>query len=132
MSRRYTAIVLIALMINMASGLSIFAQTQNDRDNESLRKIKIKVAKLFSERRGKVIVKHNDGTKIKGYITEVKEDSFSISESKNGTITAVQYPQVKSLNRDALPIAAKILITTAASLGIVIVLIAIAASSPGF
>lgn len=46
------------------SGYSAFAQTAGG-DAESLRKLKVKVAKIYSQRRGKIKVKYNDDTKLK-------------------------------------------------------------------
>lgn len=130
MFAKFTAVVLIALCINLSGVLAINAQTQNNREDENLRKTKTKVAKIFGEKRGKVTVKYNDGTKIKGYITEVKDDNFSVSDSKTGNITAVQYEQVKSVNKNAgLPTAAKAAIISAAVVVGLIVIIGIGISS---
>lgn len=130
MFAKFTVVVLIALCINLSGVLAINAQSQNNREDENLRKTKTKVAKIFGGKRGKVTVKYNDGTKIKEYITEVKDDNFSISDSKTGNITAVQYEQVKSVNKNAgLPTAAKAAIISAAVVVGLIVIIGIGISS---
>ena len=131
MMKKYAMFLLFTLAINMVSGYSITAQSQNS-DAESLRKLKVKVAKIYSQRRGKIIVKYNDGTKLKGYLTEVKDDNFGITETKTGNVTNIQYAQVKSVNRDAIPPAAKFLIGFGVVSGGLLILTAIAVSQPGF
>lgn len=131
MMKKYAAFLLFALVVNVISGYSVSAQTQNS-DAESLRKLKIKVAKIYSQPRGRIIVKYNDGTKLKGYLTEVKDDTFGVTETKTGNVTNIQYAQVKSVNKIALPPIGKVLIVAAASFGVLLILTAIAASQPGF
>ncbi|MEJ7698776.1 MAG: hypothetical protein WKF71_03900 [Pyrinomonadaceae bacterium] len=47
---------------------------------------------------GKLIeVKFNDKTKIKGYITEIKEDNFVLVSKKNGASTDISYDKVKNI-----------------------------------
>ena len=130
MFTRFTVIFLIALSINLSGVLAINAQTRNNREGENLHKTKTQVAKIFGEKRGKVTVKYNDGRKIKGYITEVKDDNFSVSDSKNGDITAVKYADVKSVNKNAgFPLAAKVAIISAAVVVGIIVIVGVGISS---
>lgn len=131
MLKKYTVFLLFALVINVFSSYSVSAQTQNS-NAESLRKLKVKVAKIYSQPRGKIIVKYNDGTKLKGYLTEVKDDTFGVTETKTGNVTNIQYAQVKSVDKIALPLAAKILIPVGALMGGLLILTAIVASQPGF
>lgn len=131
MIKKYAVFLLFALAFNVISGYTVSAQTQN-RDAESLRKLKVKVARIFSQPRGKIIVKYNDGTKVKGYLTEIKDDTFGITETKTGNITNIQYAQVRSVNKDAIPPAAKFLIGLGVVVGGLLILTAIAASQPGF
>ena len=123
MFTKFIVMVLIALCINLSGVLAINAQTQNNREDENLRKVKTNVAKIFGGKRGKVTVKYKNGTKIKGYITEVKDENFSVSNSKTGNITVVQYADVESVNKNAgLPTAAKVgLISAAVVVGLIVI-----------
>ena len=130
MLTKFTAIVLIALCINLSGVLAINAQTQNNSEVENLRKTKTQVAKLFGGKRGKVTVKYKNSTKLKGYITEVKDDNFSVSDSKTGNISVVQYDQVKSVNKNAgFPTAAKVAIISGAVVVGLIVVVGLGLSS---
>lgn len=93
MLRKYTVLMLIGLIINLAFSSFAFAQDAEARVAE---KNKVKVARLGVG--GKLIeVKLNDKTKIKGYITEIKEDSFVLVSKKNGASTDISYDKVKNV-----------------------------------
>ncbi len=129
MIKQITVTVLMFLIINLTMIFSVNAQSQNNRDDENLRNIKTKVARIFSEKRGKVTIKYKDGAKVKGYITEVRDDNFSISEPKSGKIAAVDYAQVSSVSNKSFPLAAKIGIGVAAGIGVLILIVGIGLSS---
>lgn len=129
MLAKFTVITLIAFVINLSIVLPLYAQTQNDREAKNLQKVKTNVAKLFGNKRGKTTVKYKDGTKIKGYITEVKDDFFSISESKSASIVSIKYDQVQSVSQYSFPTAAKIAIGVAAGIGVLIIIVGVGLSS---
>ncbi len=129
MLTKLTTIFLIFLTINLSFALPLYAQNQNDRDGENLRKVKTNVARIFANKRGKTTVKYKDGTKSKGYITEVKDDSFAVSDSKSGKITNIQYEQVKSVSQYSFPTAAKIAIGVAAGFGVLVLIVGIGLAS---
>jgi small nuclear ribonucleoprotein (snRNP)-like protein len=45
----------------------------------------------------KVQVKLKDGTKLKGFISEITDDYFVVTNEKDGQSTAIPYPQVKQV-----------------------------------
>ena len=71
------------------------AQTTFDTQIESTRS---KVEKLRAGN-SKVEVKLRDKTKIKGYITAVDQDSFTVSDSKTGTTQTVAYREVSDVKK---------------------------------
>lgn len=93
MLKKYISLVSIGLMLNLAFSNFVFAQ---DSETRAAQKIKIRVARIGTG--GKVIeVKFKDKTKIKGYITEIKEDSFVLVSKKNGASTDISYDKVKNV-----------------------------------
>ncbi len=93
MLKKYSVFVLIGLIINLTFCSFVFAQ---DTETRAAEKAKVKVAKLGIG--GKLIeVKFNDKTKIKGYITEIKEDSFVLVSKNNGASTNISYDKVKNI-----------------------------------
>ena len=95
MLKKYAGLVLIGLIINLTFGGFVYAQ---DTETRAAEKAKIKVVKLGVG--GKLTeVKFKDKTKIRGYITEIKEDYFVLVSKKNAASTNVRYDQVKDVGR---------------------------------
>jgi hypothetical protein len=93
MLKKYIGLVSISLILNLAFSNFVFAQ---DPETRATQKIKIRVAEIGTG--GKVIeVKFKDKTKIKGYITEIKEDMFVLVNKKNGASTNISYDKVKNV-----------------------------------
>ncbi len=109
--KKYIGLVLIGLILNLAFSSFAFAQ---DSETRATQKIKIRVAEIGT--RGKVVeVKFKDKTKIKGYITEIKEDSFVLVSKKNGASTDISYDKVKNI-QPILATSRKVGLTVAAGL----------------
>lgn len=95
MLKKYTTFMMVALLINFA--FSGFVRAQ-DTENRATEKVKIKVAK-FGTGSKLTEVKLKDKTKIKGYITEIKEDHFVVVSKKDRASTSIMYNDVKSVGR---------------------------------
>ncbi len=61
------------------------------------KKVKTEIAKLGVGTDARIKVKLKDGTKLKGYVSEIKENSFTIIETKNGNAASVLYSQAKQV-----------------------------------
>ena len=95
MLKKYSTLMLIGLIINLAFSSFVLAQ---DAETKAAEKNKVRVAKLGIG--GRLIeVKLKDDTKIKGYITEIKEDSFVLVGKKNAVSTNISYNQVKKIQK---------------------------------
>ncbi len=124
MSNYYKIILSCGLII--AFTCPIFAQTANDRDARRIIKIKNKVAEINTEPRRKIKVTLETGTKIKGYITEIRDDHFSVLDSKSGKLTQIEYSQVSEAERDGISRLAKSLIVGGITMGAIFIPIFIA------
>ena len=67
-------------------------------------------------------MKLRDKTELQGYISEVSEDSFTVTDLKTETSSVVAYPNVRQVNGHNLTTRTKILIGVAIAVGIGIVL----------
>ncbi len=109
MLKKYIGLVSIGLILNLAFSSFVFAQ---DSETRATQKIKIRVAEIGTG--GKIIeVKFKDKTKIKGYITEIKEDSFVLVSKKNAASTDISYDKVKNI-QPVLATSRKVGLTVAA------------------
>ena len=75
MIKKYLSIGLIGLLVFSANTSLIFAQTKT-ADAE---KIKADVMKRGTNEKKSVRVKMLNGTKLKGYISQIGEDSFTLT-----------------------------------------------------
>lgn len=98
MLQKTLSLMLIGLVLNLALyPTNARANTiQDDKEAKLAEKIKNKVVKLGLGE--KVKVKLKDGTNIKGYISEIKTDQFTITN--NGQPTTIQFIQAKQVKID--------------------------------
>jgi hypothetical protein len=110
MFKKYLVMSLIVLMFNFAGGRLLFARTQeDDKSAESTAKIKTKVAEYRTGEKSRVRVQLRNQTKIKGYVSTIEDNSFTVTDKKTGTATKIEYAQVKKvMNGKGLSTAAKI------------------------
>jgi uncharacterized integral membrane protein len=109
MLTRATSLLLVFLMINIAGANLAFAGDLNEKKlTKSERKIKKRaesikkgVKKLGVSKDSIVKVKMRDKTKIKGYISQIDEDSFTVTD-KTGQSTVIEYTKAKQIKGNNL------------------------------
>jgi hypothetical protein len=94
LSKRIFAILIMTVLAG-SFGLQAFGQTATYDAQAS--KARAKVETLGNNAR--VEVKLRDTTKIKGHITAITPDSFTVSDSKTGTTNTVAYNEVDTVNK---------------------------------
>ncbi len=75
------------------------ALAQTESDTKFAEKVKTNVAKRGAGKDVKVKIKLKDGTKLKGYVSKVKDSGFVVVNEKTRTDTEIQYLQVKQLEQ---------------------------------
>lgn len=108
MLRKILVFSLMILVFNLAGGGLVSARTQNDTTAKSAEKIKTKIAGIGTGEKAKVRVKLRDDTILKGYVSAINEESFTLTNKKNGAATNVDYANVKKISHGGLSTAAKI------------------------
>lgn len=132
MFKKYLTVILTVLTINAFLSVPAFAQTANAKDSRLVLNVKNTVARVGTEANRKIKVQLKNGTKLKGYITEIKDDYFALLDTKSGKVVSVDYAQVLTAKRDGLSKFAAVLIATGVAMGGLIVLGAAAANSEGW
>jgi hypothetical protein len=94
MIKKYLSFALICLLLVTADFSFVSAQTKTD---SSADKIKTKVMERGTGEKKRVEVKMSDGTKLKGYISQAGEDSFTLTDSKTKQTTVIAYRDVKKV-----------------------------------
>jgi hypothetical protein len=111
---------LIVLLLNLVGVIPAYANSQDEAQARSARKVKDGIMKLGTGESARVQLTLRDGRKVKGYIREVGEDSFVVVEAKTGAATTVTYAQVKEIKGNNLSTGAKIALKVGAVVGIVL------------
>ncbi len=107
------------LVFNLFLSTSIFANTKAEKEAKFASKVKSEISKLGTGKDARIEVKLRDKTKLKGYISQINEESFVVVQDTTGTATEIPYPNAKQVKGNNLPTGAKIAI----GIGVVLVVI---------
>jgi hypothetical protein len=110
MFRKLVALLLVALVMNLAGVKLAYANSKEEKEARFADKIKANVLKLGTGESTRVKVKLRDKTKLEGYISDAGAETFTVTNRKTGIATTVAYPQVKSVQGNNLSTGAKIAI----------------------
>jgi hypothetical protein len=102
MFKKFLSLALAALLMQVVSAASVYADPKAEKEARKIEKIKAGIARLGIGPEARVEVKLRDETKIKGYISEVNEDSFVVVDSNTGATSRVTYPQVGQVKGNSL------------------------------
>jgi hypothetical protein len=128
MKRKYLAVALVALLLQSFTGLRAVAATKTQAGDEAQlsEQVKVKVARLGVGEKARVTVRFKDGTKLKGYISQVKDSEFVVRDRKTDAPSVVLYRDVARLDSNrGHSTARNIAIGTAIGVGSVLTVLAI-------
>ncbi len=125
MIKKLLSLVVVGLMLYGVNLQIISAQTNTDN---SVEKMKTDVYRRGTGEKSKVVVKMKDGTKRKGFISQIGEDSFDLTDSKTKQSTAIAYRDVAQVKKQGLSTGAKVLIGVGIGVVITAVVLGVAVS----
>jgi hypothetical protein len=129
MFRKYMSLVLVGMLLNLTFYSTAIANTE--KDAKFAEKVKTNIVKLGIGQNARIKVKLKDGTKLKGYVSQINENSFVVTNETNGMTTEVPYPQAKQVKGNNMSTGVKIAIGIGILIGIVVVLALIVKSGGG-
>lgn len=136
MKRRYLAFALVGLLLQSFVGIHATAaavvaeKTQAEKDAQTLEQIRVKVARLGVGERARVTVKYKDGTKLKGYISQAKDDEFTVRDRETDAPSVVRYRDVARVESNrGHSTARNVAIGTAIGVGSVLTVLAVLIST---
>ena len=95
MLKKLLTLFLIGFLIFAANLQIIFGQSADaDLERNRVERIKTNVYRLENTGKTKVVVRLQNGTKLKGYITKTGEDSFDVTNYKSNQTVSVVYRDV--------------------------------------
>ena len=121
MFKRVCSVILSALLLQ-AAAVPAFAGTKAEKEARRAEKVRAQVVKLGTGKDALVRVELRDKTKLEGYVSEVGDESFVIT-NKAGVATVVTYPQVKKAQGHNLATGDKIVIGMGIGVAIVLLIV---------
>ena len=106
MFKKYVSLALVGLLLNLAFYSTAMANTE--KDAKFAEKVKANIAKLGTGKDAKVEIKLKDGAKLKGYVSEVKDSGFVLTNEDTGISNEIPYLQVKQVKGKGSKIAQRI------------------------
>jgi sRNA-binding regulator protein Hfq len=98
MMKKLLSFSLMALLLHVgATQFPVFGQTNQDASR--VEKIKGDVAKRGTGNKARVKVKLQNGSKLKGYISQAGDDSFTLTDSKTNQATTLAYRDVTQVKK---------------------------------
>ncbi len=95
MFKKFMSVILTGLLVLTGGIQPITANTRSTKEEKLIQKLKAGIATLGTGPEARIEVTLRDKTKLKGYVSEVGDDSFVIVDAKTNVPTRVPYPQVK-------------------------------------
>jgi hypothetical protein len=131
MFKKSFAMILACLLVQMLCVQPATAKSKEEKQVQLTQKVKTEISKLGVGRDARVEVKLQDKTKLAGYISEVKDESFNLTDPKTSGTTTVAYADVTQVKGHNLSTGAKIAIGVGIGVAIVVIVLAIWWSNRG-
>ena len=118
MFKKFLTLILVGLLINTTAVSFVYADTKSDKEVRFAEKVKKGIAKLGTGASALVEVKLRDNTKVRGYIKEANDISFTVVNPATNSETVVTYPNTKQVRGNNLSTGAKVAIGLAILAGV--------------
>ena len=123
MLKRYLAIMFAVVMISGFNSSFVFAQTQAQTNTEN---VKAEVVRRGVNEKKRVRVKMRNDTKIKGYISQIGDDSFTLINSKTKQPMTIAYADAAKIESGGLAGGARVGIIAGAVAGVTAIVLYVA------
>lgn len=117
---KYLASFIVVILLFNGGSLFLYAQTNADKNAE---KVKAAVLKRGTSEKKSVRVKMLNGTKMKGYISQIGEDSFTLKGSKTKQPKVIAYRDTAKVEGRGLAGGARVGIIVAAAAGATLIVL---------
>ena len=118
MFKNLITLVLVGLLFSTTAVNFAYADTKSDKEARFAEKVKKGIAQIGTGESARIEVKLRDNTKVKGYIKEAGETSFTVVNPATNVETIVTYPNTKQVRGNNLSTGAKVAIGLAILAGV--------------
>ncbi len=101
--QRMSAALIGALLLSFSPFSLVWAQTKPNQEFERVAKLKTKLAQFGTDKKVRVEVRLPDNTKRTGYLSQVNETSFVLTDLKTGQSTEFVYGNVADAKKPGKP-----------------------------
>jgi len=109
--------ILVCLMFGLTSAHVAVAQDKVNKEEKRAAKIKEGINKLGVDKYSKVTIKLKDKTKVRGTISEITDDTFTIIDQA-GNEQVIKYTEAKAIKGNNVPAGVWIAVGVGAGLGV--------------
>ena len=119
MLKRLVSLGIAALLLHAADVMPPPSLARTTQGEQKAARVKADVAKRGTGEKARVVVKLQDGSKLKGYVSQAGDDSFTLTDTKSGQTRTLSYSDVAQVKKPGgLPLGAKIGIGMGALVGV--------------
>ncbi|HEX6625041.1 MAG TPA: hypothetical protein VF064_15125 [Pyrinomonadaceae bacterium] len=119
MLKRLVSLSIAALLLHAADVFPLPALARTAQSEQQAAKVKADVTRRGTGKKARVVVRLQDGSKLKGYVSQAGNDSFTLTDSRSGQTRTLSYGDVARVNKPGgLPLGAKIGIGMGALMGV--------------
>ncbi|MBK9314133.1 MAG: hypothetical protein IPM55_07800 [Acidobacteria bacterium] len=119
----HTLMLIGVLILSMSAAPMTPGKSKEEKAAEFAGKVKAGITRLGVGPDARVEVKLRDRTKLKGYVSQIGDESFVVADAKTGVTTEVQYPDVAKVKGNNLSTGATIAIAVGLAVGATILVL---------
>ena len=97
MFKKLFVVALVGLLLNLVCVFPVAASSRQEKEAKQRAEVKNRIAHLGTGPDARVELKLRDKTKLKGYVSKIGDDEFTVTDQKSGATTTVSYAQVEKL-----------------------------------
>ena len=120
--KKLLTMVVACLVIGAVGARPIAASSRSEKERRFTEKVRVGVEKLGAGRDTRVEVKLHDKTRLKGFISEIGENGFVVTDRVTGASNSVAYADVKQIKGNNLSTGAKIAIGVGIAVGLILLI----------
>ncbi len=115
--------MIVACLVVSALGVRpVAASSNSEKEVRFAGKVKQGVEKIGSGSNTRVEIKLRDKTRLKGYVGEISENGFVVTDLKTGASNSVAYADVRQIKGNNLSTRAKIAIGVSIAAGLIVLI----------
>jgi len=120
--KKVITMIVAGLLMAALNVQPIAAASKAEKEVRFVSKVKLGIEKIGSGRDARVEVKLRDKTRVKGYVSEINETGFVVTDFKTGAASPIAYADVAQVKGNNLSTGAKIAIGVSITVGLIVLI----------